>query len=202
MIVEPDMTVPGHPEIFVIGDLSNFSHQTGKPLPGVAQPAIQQGHYVAKVIAAADCAAKKLKPFHYFDKGNLATIGRGAAVADLNWLQLSGLPAWLIWIFIHLMYIVQFQNRLLVFTAVGVALSHLRPLRAADHRQESVAAGFVMNQALEKQRRGPADEPHRFSLVPHRTPYSKIDAQPESMVKLKKQYLRSWPCLQLPRSPP
>jgi NADH:ubiquinone reductase (H+-translocating) len=113
VLVNPDLSVPGHPEIFVIGDLANFSHQTGKPLPGVAQPAIQQGRYVGKVIGAR-LRNKTLPAFRYFDKGNLATIGRGAAVADLNWLQISGLPAWLIWIFIHLLYIVQFQNRLLV----------------------------------------------------------------------------------------
>ena len=114
VLVNPDLTIPGHPEIFVIGDLANFSHQTGRPLPGVAQPAIQQGAYVGKVIQAR-LRNKQLPPFHYFDKGNLATIGRFAAVADLNWLQISGLPAWLLWIFIHLLYIVQFQNRLLVF---------------------------------------------------------------------------------------
>jgi NADH:ubiquinone reductase (H+-translocating) len=113
VIVEPDMSIAGHPEIFVIGDLSNYSHQTGRPLPGVAQPAIQQGHYVAKLIRAR-LRGQKLPPFHYFDKGNLATIGRGAAVADLNWLHLSGWPAWLIWVFVHLLYIIQFQNRLLV----------------------------------------------------------------------------------------
>jgi NADH:ubiquinone reductase (H+-translocating) len=114
VIVDPDMTIPGHPEIFVIGDLSSFTHQTGKPLPGVAQPAIQQGSYVAKVIERR-LRGEKTPPFRYFDKGNLATIGRGAAVADLNFITLAGLPAWLVWIFIHLMYIVQFQNRLLVF---------------------------------------------------------------------------------------
>ncbi len=113
VIVEPDMSIAGHPEIFVIGDLSNCSHQTGQPLPGVAQPAIQQGDYVAKLIRAR-LRGQKLSPFHYFDKGNLATIGRGAAVADLNWLRLSGWPAWLIWVFVHLLYIIQFQNRLLV----------------------------------------------------------------------------------------
>src|SRR5271167_3455117 len=113
VIVEPDMSIAEHREIFVIGDLSNYSHQTGRPLPGVAQPAIQQGHYAAKLILAR-LRGKKLPPFHYFDKGNLATIGRGAAVADLNWLRLSGWPAWLIWVFVHLLYIVQFQNRLLV----------------------------------------------------------------------------------------
>jgi NADH dehydrogenase len=113
VVVNPDLTIPGHPEIFVIGDLANFSHQTGKPLPGVAQPAIQQGAYVGKLIQAR-LRNKQLPPFHYFDKGNLATIGRGAAVADLNWLQISGWPAWLLWVFIHLLYIVEFQNRLLI----------------------------------------------------------------------------------------
>ena len=114
VIVEPDLTVPGHPEIFVIGDLANFSHQTGAPLPGVAQPAIQEGRYVAGVIESRLRGAPT-KPFRYDDKGNLATLGRGAAVADLNGLQLSGLPAWLLWIFIHLLNIIEFQNRLLVF---------------------------------------------------------------------------------------
>jgi NADH dehydrogenase len=113
IIVAPDLSVPGHPEIFVIGDLANFSHQTGKPLPGVAQPAIQQGKYVARAIERR-LQGEASPAFHYFDKGNLAVIGRGAAVADLNWLRLSGIPAWLIWIFIHLLYIVEFQNRLLI----------------------------------------------------------------------------------------
>jgi NADH dehydrogenase len=119
ILVEPDLTIPGHPEIFVIGDLANYSHQTGKPLPGVAQPAIQEGRYVAKRIEQRMRGDADARPFHYFDKGNLATIGRGAAVADLNWLQLSGIPAWLIWIFIHLLYIVQFQNRLLILLQWG-----------------------------------------------------------------------------------
>jgi NADH dehydrogenase len=112
--VESDLTVPGHPEIFAIGDLANFSHQTGKPLPGVAQPAIQEGVYAARSIIRRLQGRAKLPQFRYFDKGNLAVVGRGAAVADLNWLRLSGLTAWLIWIFVHLLYIVQFQNRLLI----------------------------------------------------------------------------------------
>jgi NADH dehydrogenase len=114
VIVEPDLTVPGHPEIFVIGDLANFSYQTGKPLPGVAQTAIQGGRYAAKAIKRR-LRGEKTAPFHYLDKGNLATIGRGAAVADLPGLRLSGWPAWLLWIFVHLFTIVEFQNRLLVF---------------------------------------------------------------------------------------
>jgi len=118
IIVQPDMTVPGHPEIFVIGDLANFSHQGGKLLPGVAQPAIQQGRYVAKVIKHRLKGAA-IEPFHYTDKGNLAVIGRGAAVADLVRFRLAGWPAWLIWIFIHLVNIVQFQNRILVLLQWG-----------------------------------------------------------------------------------
>ncbi|MGA3294540.1 MAG: NAD(P)/FAD-dependent oxidoreductase [Candidatus Acidiferrales bacterium] len=114
VIVEPGLTVPGHPEIFVIGDLANFSHQTGAPLPGVAQTALQGGRYAAKAIELR-LRGEKTPPFHYVDKGNLATIGRGAAVADLPGLRLSGLPAWLLWIFVHLFYIIEFRNRLLVF---------------------------------------------------------------------------------------
>ncbi len=119
VLVEPDLTVPGHPEIFVIGDLANFSHQTGKPLPGVAQPAIQEGSYAAKIITQRLSGKQDAPAFHYRDKGNLATIGRGAAVADLNWLRLAGFPAWLIWVFIHLLYIVEFQNRLLILLQWG-----------------------------------------------------------------------------------
>ena len=130
VIVEPDLSVPGHPEIFVIGDLSNFSHQTGKPLPGVAQPAIQEGRYVAKAIAGRLRGEKKTPAFHYWDKGNLATVGRAAAVADLNWLRLSGLPAWLIWLFVHLMNIVEFKNRLLVLVQwAGLYITYDRTAR-------------------------------------------------------------------------
>jgi NADH dehydrogenase len=114
VVVEPDLSLRGHPEIFVIGDLAHFSHGGGKPLPGIAQPAIQEGSYVAKVIKQR-FRGKSVGPFHYFDLGNMATIGRAAAVADLRWVRFSGLLAWLIWLFVHLMYIVEFQNRLLVF---------------------------------------------------------------------------------------
>jgi len=114
VVVEPDLSLPGYAEIFVIGDLANFSHQGGKPLPGVAQPAMRSGRYVAKVIKRR-LRRKGVGPFRYFDLGNKAVIGRAAAVSDLHWLRLSGLPAWLVWLFVHLMYIVEFENRLLVF---------------------------------------------------------------------------------------
>jgi NADH dehydrogenase len=110
--VEPDLSVPGHPEILVIGDLAAFL-QDGKQVPGVAPTAMQQGHYAAKLIAHR-LRNHKTKPFHYFNKGNLATIGRNSAVAEIGPFQFSGIIAWLIWLFVHLLYIVEFQNRLLI----------------------------------------------------------------------------------------
>jgi NADH dehydrogenase len=117
VIVNNDCTVPGHPEIFVIGDLAHFDRD-GKPLPGVAQVAMQQGAYAAKLIGARLRGAT-LPPFRYFDKGNLAVIGRAAAVAQIGPLHLSGLFAWLAWLFVHLMYLVEFSNRVLVFVQWG-----------------------------------------------------------------------------------
>ena len=114
VMVEPDLSIAGHPEIRVIGDLANFSRQTGKPLPGVAPVAMQQGRYVAQAIVAK-LRGKTMRPFHYFNKGNLATIGRNKAVADFGFLRISGFPAWFLWVFVHLMYLVEFENRLLVF---------------------------------------------------------------------------------------
>jgi NADH:ubiquinone reductase (H+-translocating) len=111
--VQPDLTLPGHPEIFVIGDLAQLRDQTGKPLPGVAPVAIQQGHYAAELVQER-LRGRALPPFRYRDHGNMATIGRAAAVADLHGIHLSGLLAWLAWLFIHLLYLVEFQNRLLV----------------------------------------------------------------------------------------
>jgi len=117
VMVNPECSVPGHPEIFVIGDLAHFE-QDGKPLPGVAQVAMQQGAYVAKLIPARLRGAA-VAPFHYFDKGSLAVIGRASAVAEIGWLHMSGLPAWLTWLFVHLMYLVEFSNRVLVFVQWG-----------------------------------------------------------------------------------
>jgi NADH dehydrogenase len=114
VMVEPDLSIAGHPEIRVIGDLANFSHQTGKPLPGVAPVAIQQGRYAAKAIRAK-LTGKSLAPFRYFNKGNLATIGRNKGVADFGFMHISGFLAWFLWVFVHLMYLVEFENRLLVF---------------------------------------------------------------------------------------
>jgi NADH dehydrogenase len=113
--VQPDLSVPGHPEIFVIGDLATFI-QDGKPLPGVAPVAMQQGRYVAHLIRKRVEGGSDPKPFRYFNKGNLATIGRNRAVADFGKIRFGGFFAWLTWVFVHLMYLVEFENRLLVFT--------------------------------------------------------------------------------------
>jgi NADH dehydrogenase len=117
VMVNADCSVPGHPEIFVIGDLAYFE-QGGKPLPGVAQVAMQQGAYTAKLIVERT-RGRTLAPFHYFDKGNLAVIGRASAVAQIGPLHMSGLLAWLVWLFVHLMYLVEFSNRVLVFVQWG-----------------------------------------------------------------------------------
>ncbi len=110
----------GHPAIFVIGDLAHVVNEHGQPLPGVAQVAMQQGAYVAKRILARVRGESGGKPFHYFDRGDLAVIGRGSAVARIGPLHASGFFAWLIWLFVHLMYIVQFSNRLVVFVHWGI----------------------------------------------------------------------------------
>jgi NADH dehydrogenase len=114
VIVEPDLSLPGHPNIFVIGDLARAAGKDGEPLPGVAQVAIQQGRYVGELIERR-LVNKTVSPFAYYDRGNLATIGRGMAVADLGRVRLTGWVAWQIWLFIHLMYLTDVQNRVLVF---------------------------------------------------------------------------------------
>ncbi len=111
--VNPDLTLPGHPEIFVLGDMAALTDDAGRPLPGVAPVAMQQGRYVARVLAARLAGRPPSAPFRYRDRGSMATIGRGRAVADLGFLRIAGYPAWLAWLFIHLMYLVQFGNRVL-----------------------------------------------------------------------------------------
>jgi NADH dehydrogenase len=118
VLVERDLTVAGHPEIFVIGDLANYSHQTGNPLPGTAPVAMQQGRYVAKLIQRR-LTGETSTPFRYRDRGNMAIIGRASAVADLGKLQFSGFLAWLAWLFVHLMNLVEFENKILVLVQWG-----------------------------------------------------------------------------------
>jgi NADH dehydrogenase len=113
VIVNDDLTVPGHPEVQVIGDLANFPHQTGQPLPGISPVAMQQGRHAARNVLAMT-QGRKPQRFRYWDKGTMATIGRNKAVADLRFMHLSGLPAWLAWLFVHIVFLVGFRNRLVV----------------------------------------------------------------------------------------
>jgi NADH dehydrogenase len=117
--LNPDLTIPNWPEIYVVGDLATVNGRDGNPLPGVAQVAMQGGAYAARAIVARANGPKELRPFHYFDKGDLAVIGRGSAVARIFGVHLSGLIAWLVWLFVHLMYLVQFQSRVIVFIQWG-----------------------------------------------------------------------------------
>jgi NADH dehydrogenase len=113
--VQPDLSVPSYPDIYVVGDLALAADEHGKPLPGMAQVAMQGGVYAAKSILRKVKGQPPLPPFRYFDKGSLAVIGRAAAVANAFGVHLSGFLAWLVWVFIHLMYLVTFQSRLQVF---------------------------------------------------------------------------------------
>jgi NADH dehydrogenase len=117
IIVEPDLTIPRHPEIFVIGDAAHVESKSG-PLVGVAPVAMQEGRYVARAILER-LRGHTPEPFHYFNKGMLAVIGRKAGVADFGKFRFSGAIAWLLWLFVHLMYLAEFRNRLLVFIRWG-----------------------------------------------------------------------------------
>jgi NADH:quinone reductase (non-electrogenic) len=144
--VNPDLTVPGHPDIYVVGDLALALDRNGKPLPGVAQVAMQQGAYAAKAIAAKVRGHKAPAPFVYFDKGQLAVIGRAAAVADVFGVHMSGLLAWIVWAFIHLMYIVQHRSRLTVL--VDWAIEYLTFNRGARLITGSAATDFDFNKEM------------------------------------------------------
>jgi NADH dehydrogenase len=114
VIVEPDLSIPGHPEVFVVGDLALFTHQGDTPLPGLAPVAQQQGKHAARNVVRL-IARQPTQPFRYWDYGNMATIGRGAAIADFGWFRLSGFIGWLAWLFVHIMRLVGFRNRFAVF---------------------------------------------------------------------------------------
>jgi NADH:ubiquinone reductase (H+-translocating) len=117
--VNPDLTIPNFPDIFIVGDLAHATDKDGKPMPGVAQVAIQGGAFAAKTIKARIEKQKADAAFHYFNKGDMAVIGRAAAVANIFGFHLSGFIAWFTWLFVHLIYIVEFQNRVMVFIQWG-----------------------------------------------------------------------------------
>jgi NADH dehydrogenase len=128
VIVEPDCTIPGHPEVFVLGDAAAYLHQGDEALPGISPVAIQMGQYAARTIVG-DLAQRKRRPFSYWDKGQLAVIGRGRAVADIGRLHFDGFLAWLTWIFVHIFFLIGFRNRVLVL--IQWAWSYLTYSRGA-----------------------------------------------------------------------
>ena len=113
VLVNPDLSIPGHPEVFVIGDLASLKDEDGKPVPGVAPAAMQQGRATARNIAR-ELHGQPRRNFHYLNKGNLATIGRAAAIAEFGKIHISGFLAWLAWLFVHIFFLIGFRNRIIV----------------------------------------------------------------------------------------
>jgi NADH dehydrogenase len=129
VIVEADLSVPGHPDVFVAGDLASFTHQTGRPLPGVAQVAKQQGRHAAANVACR-IAGEKTTSFRYLDPGNMATIGRNNAIADFGFMHVSGYLGWLMWLFVHILFLIGFRNRISVMLQWATAyLTYQRSVR-------------------------------------------------------------------------
>ena len=144
--VNPDLSIANYPDIYVIGDLALVAGPNGKPLPGVAQVAMQQGTYAAKAIVRKLASETEIKPFKYFDKGDMAVIGRWSAVANIFGAHISGFFAWIIWAFIHLMYLVQFQSRILVF--IQWAIQDLTFNRGARLITGPAATDFNFNKEI------------------------------------------------------
>jgi NADH dehydrogenase len=140
--VDPDLSLPGHPEVFAIGDLALVLQGDGKPVPGVSPAAMQMGKHVAKIIAAelrSGSSATLRPPFKYWDKGTMATIGRSAAVAQMGKFKLSGYPAWLAWLFVHLIFLIGFRNRTAVlFQWAYSYFSNRRSARIITHQPREV----------------------------------------------------------------
>ena len=142
--VNRDLTIPNFPDIFIIGDLAHAVDEKGAPLPGVAQVAMQGGAYAARVLRAHLEGKREPPPFHYFNKGEMAVIGRAAAVANIFGVHLSGLLAWLMWLFIHLIYIVEFQSRIIVFIQWGFEyLTFSRGARLITGEAATVSTGQI-----------------------------------------------------------
>jgi NADH dehydrogenase len=140
VLVEPDLSVPGHPEAFVIGDLAHVPGPDGKPLPGVAQVAMQQATHVARTIATRVPPGSR-RPFRYLDLGNLATIGRAKAIADFGWVRFKGYFAWLLWLFVHIMKLTGFRNRVIVLVQWAWAyVSYQRSIRLITGDERAAAA--------------------------------------------------------------
>ena len=141
VLIQPDLTVPGHPEIFVIGDLASLNGSDGKPLPGVAQVAIQMGRHAARNIGRG-LEGRGYEPFVYRDLGNMATIGRASAIADFGWLRLKGYIGWLAWLFVHIINLIGFRNRLVVLVQWAWAyVTYQRAIRLITDRVSTRETG-------------------------------------------------------------
>jgi NADH:ubiquinone reductase (H+-translocating) len=129
VLVEPDLSVPGHPEAFVVGDMAGLLDLEGRQYPGVSQVAMQQAAHAARMILRS-VEGQPRRPFRYKNLGNMATIGRNSAIADLGWLRMSGFPAWLLWLFIHIVWLIGFRNRITVLVQwAGAYLTFQRSVR-------------------------------------------------------------------------
>jgi NADH dehydrogenase len=129
VLVDQDLSIPGHPDAFVVGDMAGLLDPSGRQYPGVSQVAMQQAAHAARMIGRA-MEHQPRRPFRYKDLGNMATIGRNAAIADLGWLRLAGFPAWLLWLFIHIFWLIGFRNRILVLIQwAGAYLTYQRSVR-------------------------------------------------------------------------
>jgi NADH:ubiquinone reductase (H+-translocating) len=155
--VKPDLTIPNYPDIYVVGDLASATDEKGKPLPGVAQVAMQGGAYAAKSILRKVKGQRELPAFRYFDKGSLAVIGRWAAVADVFGLHISGFLAWLVWAFIHITYLVSFQSRILVF--IQWAIQDLTFSRGARLITGAASTDFNFSKELSEIKHEPVNAP-------------------------------------------
>ena len=140
-LVSHDLSIPGHPEVFVIGDASLYSDESGRPLPGVAQVAIQQARHAAKSIMRR-VKGSGTERFVFHDKGSMAIVGRGAAIADLGWVRFSGVTAWLAWLFLHIVQLIGFRNRMAVLLQWAIAyLTLQRSVRLITNVQRADRPG-------------------------------------------------------------
>ena len=156
MAVGPDLTLPAHPEVIALGDMVLVHDADGKPapLPGLAPVAMQQGRYAGRAVRDR-LRGREPRPFHYRDKGNLATIGRAKAVADIKGLKLSGFVAWLTWLIVHLFYLIGFQNRLIVFTRWTISF-------VTHGRSERLITSPAVAQQTGSERESPPEREHRL----------------------------------------
>lgn len=161
--VNPDLTIASHPDIYVVGDLAFSIDKHGKALQGVAQVAMQGGAYAAKAISRKVKGKPKPAPFNYFDKGNMAVIGRAAAVADVFGVHVWGFPAWIVWAFIHLAYIVEFQSRVVVF--IKWAIQDVTFSRGARLITGAAPTDFNFNTAVAQNAKEPETETKPSSAV-------------------------------------